>query len=290
MKLVSLAVASLSILGACSSEAAGPRPLRVSFLPDANPDELREKGDVFSAWLSAEIGIPVEVVPVTNYAAGVSAIVSGDQDLTWLGGVTTVQAMQQSEGKVQPLITRKSDLEFKSYFIVGEGVEASSVQDLKGKSFTFGSINSTSGCVMPQHFMQSEFGIANPEEFFASVAYSGAHDKTAEQVASGVVDAGALNYKTYDSMIADGRIDPKKARILWTTPNYVDYSWAVRGDVDERHEAGITDKIRTAFLSLNPSKPEHEAILALQSCKEYVAADPAWWDGIKAVLEARDPN
>ncbi len=290
MKLLPIAISALSLLAACSSEAAGPRPLRVSFLPDANPDELREKGEVFSAWLSGEIGIPVEVVPVTNYAAGVSAIVSGDQDLTWLGGVTTVQAMQQSEGKVQPLITRASDLKFKSYFIVGEGVEAKTVADLQGKSFTFGSINSTSGCVMPQHFMASEFGIAKPEEFFSSVAYSGAHDKTAEQVASGVVDAGALNYKTYDSMLADGRIDGKKARILWTTPDYVDYSWALRGDVDERHAPGISAKIKAAFLSLDASKPEHAAILALQGCKQYVAAEAAWWDGIKAVLESRAAN
>lgn len=287
MSSSTLACTFLALLAACSSEATGPRPLRVSFLPDANPDKLREEGDRFAAWLGGEIGIPVEVIPVQEYSAAVSAIVSGDQDLAWLGGVTTVLAMRLSEGSVQPLITRKSDLEFKSYFIVGAGVAAKTLRDLKGKRFAFGSTGSTSGHVMPRHFLSEEFGI-DADAFFSHVAYSGAHDKTAEQVASGVVDAGVLNYKTYDSMVASGKLDPNKARILWTTPEYVDYSWAARSDLDERHGAGIRAKIKTAFLALDESQPADRSILDLQNCSQYIAAEVSWWDGIKSVLEALD--
>lgn len=282
-----LAFAVLALFAACSSETAGPRPLRVSFLPDANPDKLREGGARFAAWLSGEIGIPVEVIPVQDYSAAVSAIVSGDQDLAWLGGVTTVQAMRQSEGRVLPLITRKSDLEFKSYFIVGAGVEAKSIKDLQGKRFAFGSIGSTSGHVMPRHFLREQFGV-DAEQFFSHVAYSGAHDKTVEQVVSGVVDAGAVNFKTYDTLVASGKLDPSKARILWTTPTYVDYSWAARNDLDQRHSAGLKARIKAAFLALDAGEPADRQILDLQHCSQYIAAEVSWWDGIASVLQALD--
>ncbi len=273
------------LLAACGPQA---RVLRVTAIPDKNPDLLLEKQDKLQDWLGAKLGVEVEVTPVSNYQAAVTAVVSGKVDLAWLGGVTTVKAMQQSKGGVMPLITRASDLEFRSYFIVGEGVEAKTLKDLKGRSFTFGGKSSTSGRVMPQYFMQKDFGIADPQSFFKTVAFSGAHDKTAEDVANGTVDAGVLNYKTYDNLVAAGKLDKSKARILWTTPNYVDYSWAVRGDLDEKLGAGITAKIKAAFLGLDSSKPEDKAILLLQSCERYVAADASAWDGIKSVLDAID--
>lgn len=281
-----IAVLALGALLGCGRRSASePLALRVTAIPDANKDTLREDQERIVSWLSGRLGCPVQFQPVENYAAAVTALVSGQADFGWLGGVTTVQAMAQSDGHIQPLVTRESDLHFRSYVIARPGV-ASSLPDLKGKSFSFGSRSSTSGHVMPRYFLEKE-GLV-PERDFSRVAYSGDHMKTILDVAGGVVDAGAINYKTFDRMVAEKRVDPAKAKVVWTTPDFVDYAWVVRDDADGRCGPGTRQRLAEAFTSLDPARAEDRAILAVQQAERYVPARPEMWDGIRQVVERTD--
>jgi phosphonate transport system substrate-binding protein len=96
------------------------------------------------------------------------------------GGVTTVQVIRKSGGRVQPIVIREKDREFKSYVIAHASLRARSLEDLRGKSFAFGSRSSTSGHVMPRFYMLRA-GIV-PEKAFASVTYTGDHKKTVQAV------------------------------------------------------------------------------------------------------------
>jgi len=277
---------ALLAVGCRKSAPSGPLALRVTAIPDANKDTLREDQDRIAGWLSNRLGVSVVFLPVENYAAAVTALVHGQADLGWLGGVTTVQAHEQSGGQIRPLVTRESDLHFKSYIIVRGELKASTIGDLRGKSFTFGSKSSTSGHVMPRYFLQQQ-GLV-PEKDFSLVAYSGDHNKTVLDVASGAVDAGAVNYKYFDRMVAEKKVDPAKVRILWTTPDFVDYAWVVRGDVDGRCGAGTTKKIAEAFLSLDPSRDADKKVLAVQQAERYVEARMEMWEPLRAVVREID--
>ncbi|MFR0657200.1 PhnD/SsuA/transferrin family substrate-binding protein, partial [Pantoea sp. SIMBA_079] len=78
--------------------------------------------------------------------------------------------------------------------------------DLKGKSFAFGSISSTSGSLMPRYFMLKQDNI-KPEEYFGRVAYSGAHDATVAWVQAGKVDGGVLNASVWQKLVDAGKVD-----------------------------------------------------------------------------------
>lgn len=279
------AVILLAVATDCAQPTARPRQsVRVTAIPDANKDTLREDQERIVAWLSSRTGCPVEFLPVENYSAAVIALASAQAEVGWLGGVTTVQAMAQSGGHVQPLVTRESDLHFKSHVIARTG--APTLSDLKGKTFTFGSKSSTSGHVMPRYFLEKE-GIV-PERYFARVAYSGDHTKTVLDVASGAVDAGAVNYKHFERMVAEGTVDPQAVKVVYTTPEFVDYAWVTRDDVDTRCGVGTRQRIAEAFLALDPSREEDRRILAIQQAERYVAARPEMWDGIRQVVERTD--
>ena len=58
--------------------------------------------------------------------------------------------------------------------------------------------------------------------------------------------------------------------MLWTTPEYYDYNWTVRGDLDPK----IVEKLRAAFLALDPANPEHKKILDLQRAKRFIPTAP----------------
>ncbi|MCB1958796.1 MAG: phosphate/phosphite/phosphonate ABC transporter substrate-binding protein, partial [Rhodocyclaceae bacterium] len=183
------------------------------------------------ALLEARLGAPVEYVPVTDYGAAVQALVAGKVDFAWLGGFTHVQARTMAD--VVPLVMRDIDREFHSVFIANVDSGVAQIADLKGKTFAFGSKSSTSGHLMPRHFLIQEHGIDPDRDFDGAPVYSGAHDATAVMVASGKVDAGALNEQVWDRVLAEGTIDPAKVVVIWTTPAFVDYTWTARAAVPE---------------------------------------------------------
>ncbi len=275
------------IFTGCSTDSTPPAVLRIVAIPDANKDRLRDDQTEIAKWIKATVGVDAEVVPMVNYNAAVVALASGQADLGWLGGVTTVQAMQRSKGEVMPVVMREKDKQFKSYIIVKGDAPYKTVEDLKGKTFTFGSISSTSGHVMPRHLLAKEMGIAKAEEFFAKVAYSGDHNKTIGDVRDGTFDAGAVNYSTYEKMIKAGELTSAQVRVLWETPTYVDYAWCARKDVDARFGAGTIGKLERAFLGLTGKTPQEVTVMTANDNAGgvYVKAEPTWWDGIRAVME-----
>ena len=259
-----------------SSSAIAQTTLKVSAIPDENPTELQRKFAPLGKYLESKIGMKVEFTPVTDYAATVEGLVAGKIDLVWYGGFTFVQARLKT-GTAIPIAQREEDEKFKSVFITQPNSGINSLKDLQGKTFTFGAPSSTSGSLMPRYFLMKE-GI-DPEKAFRRVAFSGAHDATALQVAGGKVDAGTMNISVYEKMLAEKKIDASQLKVFYTTPGYYDYNWTVRGDLDP----ALIKKLTDAFLSLDAQNPEHKEILALQRATRFI---PTKAENYKSIEEA----
>ena len=272
-----LAVAAMaaSSLATFSAHADTPAVLRVSAIPDEAPTELQRKFKPLGEYLSQATGMKVVFTPVSDYAAVVESLATKKLDLAWLGGFTFVQAKIRTNGTAIPIVQRAEDAVFTSKFITADPA-IKTLADLKGKTFAFGAPSSTSGSLMPRFFLQQD-GL-NPEKDFKTVAYSGAHDATVAFVAAGKADAGVLNTSVWDKLVESKKVDTSKVRVFATTPTYFDYNWTVRGDLDP----AIIKKLKDAFLALDPSKPEHKAIMDLQRASKFVATESKNYDGIEA--------
>lgn len=273
-----LALAAGIALSVSALAAQAADVLKVSAIPDEAPTELQRKFKPLGAYLEQELGMPVQFVPVSDYAAVVEGIAADRVDLAWLGGFTFVQTRLKT-GNAIPLVQREQDEKFTSKFISADA-NVKSLQDLKGKTFAFGSVSSTSGSLMPRYFMQKD-GIV-PEQFFSRVAFSGAHDATVAWVQAGKVDAGVLNASVWDKLVAAGKVDTSKVHVFATTPTYYDYNWTVRGTLDP----ALTAKIKQAFLALDPANPEHKAILDLQAASRFIETQPENYAGIEEAARA----
>ena len=260
--------------------ALGAKALRVSAIPDEAPTELIRKFEPLATYLSKELGTEVKFIPLVDYAATVEALAAGHLDLVWYGGFTHVQARIRTGGRAVPLVMRERDLTFRSRFIARKGSGIKSLEDLKGKTFAFGSVSSTSGHLMPRYFL-GQAGII-PERDFKKFSFSGAHDATVKWVEAGKVEAGALNEAVWERLVAEKKVDPSKVEVFYTTPPYVDYNWTARGDLDR----ATLSKIARAFLKLDYAKPEDKKILDLQRARAYILAFPQDFEGIEAA--ARD--
>jgi phosphonate transport system substrate-binding protein len=275
-RLSALAAGLALSLSCALSQAADV--LRVSAIPDEAPTELQRKFKPLGAYLEQQLGMKVEFVPVSDYAAVVEALASDRLDMAWLGGFTFVQTRLKT-GNAIPLVQREQDEKFTSKYITANPA-VKSLQDLKGKTFAFGSVSSTSGSLMPRFFMLKD-GI-KPEEFFSRVAYSGAHDATVAWVQAGKVDGGVLNASVWDKLVAAGKVDTSKVVVLGTTPPYYDYNWTVRGNLDP----ALTAKIKAAFLALDPAKPADKAILDLQAATRFIPTKAENYTGIEEAARA----
>lgn len=278
------AVAAIALLATStvfSTLASAQQVLRVTAIPDESPTELARKAAPLMKYLEAKLGMKVEYTPVTDYAASVEALVNRKVDLAWFGGFTFVQANVRSGGKVVPLVQREEDEKFKSVFITTDPA-IQTLADLKGKDVSFGSQSSTSGHLMPRSFLLQN-GI-NPEKDFRRVAYSGAHDATIAAVASGKVQAGALNISVWDKFVTEKKVDTTKVRAFYTTPPYFDYNWSVHADMP----AALRQKLADALLSLNRNTPEGKEILDLQRATRFVPTKAENYKGIEAAARSAE--
>lgn len=253
--------------------------LRISAIPDEAPTELQRKFSKVAAHLEKEVGMKVKYTAVTDYAAVVEGLAAKKIDLAWLGGFTFVQARLRT-GDAIPIAQRAEDEKFTSKFIANAASGIKNLADLKGKNFTFGSVSSTSGHLMPRFFLLENK--INPEKDFKRIAFSGAHDATALQVESGKVEAGVLNASVWDKLVTEKKVDTSKVKVIWTTPPYYDYNWTVRGDLDP----ALVKKLTDAFLKLDPGNPAHKELLDLQRASKFIATKPENYKGIEAAARS----
>lgn len=271
----------LTLLAAGCGDTTGPtagpgssRTLKISAIPDQDPAKLATINQAMAGYLAAELGVKVEFVPVTDYAATVSLFKTGDLDMVFFGGLTGVQARRQAPGAVL-LAQRDIDDAFQSVFIANASAGIQPITDvtqlsvLKGKRFTFGSESSTSGRLMPEYFLD-QAGLSSDKDLGGPPGYSGSHDKTVDLVQSGTYEAGALNLQVWKARKEKGTVDLAKVTEVFTTPTYHDYHWMAGPKTNERFGAGFTDRLTAALLSLDGSDPEQAKLLALYGAKRLV--------------------
>ncbi len=259
------------------------RILRFSAIPDTKTTEQSQKFQKLADYLSTELGIKAEFVPAADYDASVTKFANGEIQLAWFGGLTGVQARSEVPGALA-IAQGDTDPNFYSYFIANAstGLELSDdfPEGIKDLKFTFGSKQSTSGCLMPSYFIIGKSG-QKPEEYFSKpVNYSTGHDQTALLVQDGTWEAGALNFATFDDMVKKGTLDPEKCRVIWKTPTYADYNFTAHPDLEKTFGAGFIEKLQAALIAIKD--PE---ILAAMTRGAIISAKNEDFKGIEDVAK-----
>lgn len=273
--------ASTTVL-ALFAQGVAADTFRFTAIPDEDQSRLVERFSKVADYLEERLDVEVEYVPVKSYGATVTAFRNDQVQLAWFGGLSGVQARRLVPGSVA-VAQGSEDAEFKSYLIAHRSTGLERAEELpdaiEGMSLTFGSRTSTSGRLMPEHFLRQHFGEA-PDELFSRVGFSGDHSRTIALVEAGTWDLGAVNFSVWEAAVADGRVDTDKVEVIWATPPYPDYNWTLRGDVDARFGEGFSEQVRAALLEMDD--PE---LLASFPREAFIPADNALYAPIEDVAE-----
>jgi phosphonate transport system substrate-binding protein len=252
--------------------AAGgvPDTLRVGLIPNIAPEEQQAKYEPFGEYLEETLDTEVELFVAADYAGVVTALASDRIDMAYLGGLTYVQAAEQTD--LTPLVTEIDALtgtqQYDSAIVVADDSRYEATADLleDQASFAFGDPASTSGSLYPR-IMLTDAGVECDTTTLtdcpplSEVTFTGGHDATAQAVLSGKVDAGGLELRILRALEKDGAVPEGELRVI-ETARVQGYPWVARTDLgDEAHE-----EIVNAFTSIDDA-----ALLELLRAESYVA-------------------
>ncbi len=255
--------------------------LMIGLLPDDNTEVILERFEPVRQRMQKEIDCAVKVaIPAIGknhtYEDLVKYLIEGKIDLAYLGGFSYVKVASKIPTTL--IAMRKKDTKFRSYFIAKRSLNIESLTDLKGHSFAFGSSSSTSGHLMPRHFLMDK-GINPVKDFKGKEIFSGTHGNTLRMVISGQVDAGVLNSNVYDRYLQEGKIDTDKVEVVWVTPGYPDYIWVASETLNKT----VKNKLSNFFINLTPGSLEDNRILKSLEANYYISPKPKMFSKLKEV-------
>ena len=263
--------------------------LVITAIPDEKVSDQEAKFQALQDYLAKTLDLKVEFSISKDYTAAETRFKNGEVHLVWFGGLSGVRARAGVPG-ARAIAQGASDPKFKSYFIANAATGLSKSETFPGDAitdltFTFGSPSSTSGRLMPELFIREKTGKSADEFFSKPVQFQkqGGHVATAEAVQAGTVQVGALNFKTYDSMVADGRLDPAKAPIIWITPEYADYNLTAHPDLERIFGKGFIDKLQQILVDCRDAE-----VLKAFNREKLIPAKNEDFAGIEVVAKALD--
>lgn len=281
---VVLALAVATLIAACSGSAAetdellSDGVLQLGILPDDEPDALLERYRPLADHLQAHLGVDVALVVPDSYAALTEEFADGAVDVAVFGAVSFLLA--QDASGAEPLAMRDIDARFFTSFLARADDERGVVSDFVGRRLAFGSDLSTSGHLMPRFFLGEVFGI-DPDQDFSEVIYTGTHDATVAAVLDGKADLGAVNTQVFDDMVRTGRVSADDLEVIWITPPYVDYVWAVQSTMDGE----LRSRILQTLLDLTASTPAGQAVLTPLGGQGFLPATVEDFTQLRAIAE-----
>ncbi len=180
------------------------------FQPDKEKNDATYKP--LGEYMAKKLGREVTVRTVDSWEGLAKAMGNGEVDIGLLGPWGYVLANNESGAQVVSTILYDGKPEYFAIMVTNPKSGIKSLKDLKGKTFAFGDKGSTSGYLIPFHYMMKE-GI-NPDEYFSKVLYT-KHQAIETQVTKGELDAGADYNRNRNAMIEEGLIKAEDSKIFW---------------------------------------------------------------------------
>jgi phosphonate transport system substrate-binding protein len=276
--IVGLVVCGVVALAGCSgtestgddtADASNPSKLVVALLPDEDAATIIQDNEGLVSYLSETLDKDIELVVTTDYSSMIEAASNGRLDLAYFGPLSYVLAKTKSD--IEPFAARLKDgsTTYTSIIIGNAEAGIDEFADIEGTTVAFGDPASTSSRLFPELTL-AEQGLMSGENYEA--VFLGAHDAVALAVQNGNAQAGGLSRPIFDSLVADGTIDPTQVVVIAESDPIPQYPWTMRSDLAPELQADI----RAAFLNLDDA-----SVLGPFKADGFAEMSDADYDGIR---------
>jgi len=188
--------------------------IKIVWYPNESGADMSVSRDVIGAYVEEATGKEVEHQLTTDYAIAIEALANGQANLAFMGAQGYVEANNKND-KVLPLVVPSGesgtleDAIYYSWINVKKGNEGDyangdsySIDNIKGKRFSFVSNSSTSGFVIPTSDIMANFPDEDlsqealmeggEDKFFSEVLFGGSHQGSAVNLLQERADLAAF--------------------------------------------------------------------------------------------------
>ena len=236
--------------------------------------------------------IRLDYVLFSNYERQVEWLKEGKIDIAWNTNVAYVRSLHITNGGVEAILMRDTDIGFKSVF-VSKRDTIKSLDDLKGKRFGFGSLDSAQAAIMPLFYLQKQ-GFKTQEislsdsvnkENIGILRFNsdvGKHGDTGrsefdvlDRIKSGELDAGAIGSTTWVRVMQEGNY-PQIVN-FYTSPGYCHCNFTILKGFDSTLKKSFIEMMQSQNALKNDPKIAH--MMSLEGLNEWVLCDESALNG-----------
>jgi len=224
--------------------------------------------------LTNETGMQFKWLGSKTYDDVIKKIQTGHADIGYVGAFSYVVAQDSFGVKIICRTFSSGKQEFyNSMIITRKDSGIHSLQDLKGRRFSFTDPQSTSGYLFPLAQLMAS-GVS--ENDFSEVRFLKRHANSLIAVYKGHVDAGAISVTAFDKV--DIKMD--ELEVLWKSEPIYRGLWITRKDLDDE----LFNKLQQAMLKMSDS-PKSEAVFNKLTTKGFVTGKDSDYDNVREVVK-----
>lgn len=225
------------------------RVVRIGVISRYNPRIMYQNYQPIMDYLSESTPYKFELKLGRTYTDTLNFLAEGKVDVASLGAVTYLEAHKKF-GAVPILrpLSGEGGAFYRSITIVRKDSKIKQLKDLKGKSFAFASIKSTSGNLFPRYYLAKTGIHLKDLKQYINLAH---HDSVARAVLKGEFDAGAVKD------VVAYKYKPKGLRFIFYSDPIPGVPIVVRKDTSPE----VVKWIKKALLAIDPNDPKAKEIL-----------------------------
>lgn len=233
--------ASLAIPGIASATPSNwPAKIRVGAIPTEGASDTAKRFQALTDELQKTLGVEVEVFTASDYAGIITAMANKHIDFAYFGPKSYVEASEKAGAEALAMEIGMDGLPgYNGIIISKKDSGIATLEQAKGKTFTFTDPNSTSGFLVPNVLFARDLKV-KPEEYFSEVKFSGSHGASILAVKNGGVQVAATNNVDLNRMQEKGAANWDDFNVIWTSELIPGAPMAARKDLPESLKAAFT--------------------------------------------------
>ena len=246
--------------------------MSMGVIPLESPAEMYKRFLPLSNYLSEKLNKQVELKVEVDYDNTINNIGEGITDLCYMTPSTYIKAKQKYGVEVLLKALRHGKPYQRIVIISRKGGKIRNVSDIKGNSFAFGDLLSTSSYIIPRIMLHEE-GINLEDLSFHD--FLGHHDDVAKAVLKGDFDAGGIMESAAEEF------KDKGLKLLKYSMNVPEFNICVKKEMPEELKSAIKQTL------LDLTDEDNEGKMILQSISPaYTGFVEAQHDDYKEIMEA----
>ena len=248
--------------------------LRLGVMPMGSPAVVFRKLSPLAEYLSKKMDRRIDLKVAVDPQGAIKDVGEGVTQLCFMTPSTYIEAHIKYGVSVLLKAALKDGKIFQhSVIIAGGNSSINEIKDLKGHSFAFGDIYSTSSHIVPRAMLLAEGIDVKDLQYYN---YLGHHDDIAKAVMNGDFDAGAVMESTAY------KYKDRGIKFVKISDDIPEFNICVSKNID----AKLKNELKNAFFSLNSDTPEGATVLKSisENYTGFVNSSDAEYEGIRKMM------